>query len=836
MRRLSVLAFILAMVGAMAIATPVAAASTRYVDDSGDNTANNCLTPGTPCATIQYAIDQAVSGDTINVRPGSYDETASGRGADTTNATGPYQYGLYFPPTKTGITLQGVTAGDVPVTDGGATHATITFNATDSFGPDSIFVAGAGTTISGLTLGPNSAGENKLVSVIADGFELRYSMTAVGGGGSSIYISDFSTLGDVVKAYNVHDNEFLDGTSVDVSDGAGLTGPVSGRLITDNDFDLQNNGFNGISFNGSGTTVPWYVKDVGGAIITGNSFSNSTQYIRARGGYDNSQFDWAQIWNSNTFDRAAVAGPTAPSTVTPYTYNDGDNFPNTRRISGTIQGAVDYAAVNDTVLVKAGKYTESVVVATNGLTIKGARAGVDARGRTGAESTVRVNAAGPAGSAFSIKANGVTIDGFTIKGMGVAGDQRFGIDLTSGADRTNLHVTNSIFRNLYEGIHRPSNNVDGLTIDQNVFTNDPGNVLAQDAGLWMSGSGTASNVVITKNAFSDMDKGDDGDYAAINLNGYATAEISNNTSDNDGSFLVLVNGTDATITGNTSNHQLGSTIFVGLGNNGVNIDGNTLMNGFRGVRFSTAFGGPTLTQNVTITHNVITNMDDAGIFIDTGTVSDSVSATRNSLSGNGDGLRNSSTQVANGTCNWWGDASGPSGAGPGSGDTVSTNVAFSPWLTSSNLGSACTATVRLADAKISKRSTSGYVGSNIYSSTVLSSQTRNRAVARNQTGKLFVRIQNDGPANDSFTVDANLSGSSSFAVKFFSGTTDVTAAVLAGTYTVNNLAAGAQVTIEVRITAASNTVASATRNIDVIATSTSQPSATDVVRGHITRG
>jgi len=31
------------------------------------------------------------------------------------------------------------------------------------------------------------------------------------------------------------------------------------------------------------------------------------------------------------------------------------------------------------------------------------------------------------------------------------------------------------------------------------------------------------------------------------------------------------------------------------------------------------------------------------------------------------------------TCNWWGDCSGPSGKGPGSGDAVSTNVDFDPW-------------------------------------------------------------------------------------------------------------------------------------------------------------
>ena len=33
------------------------------------------------------------------------------------------------------------------------------------------------------------------------------------------------------------------------------------------------------------------------------------------------------------------------------------------------------------------------------------------------------------------------------------------------------------------------------------------------------------------------------------------------------------------------------------------------------------------------------------------------------------------------TCNWWGDNSGPSGVGPGTGDAVSANVDYNPWLT-----------------------------------------------------------------------------------------------------------------------------------------------------------
>jgi hypothetical protein len=38
--------------------------------------------------------------------------------------------------------------------------------------------------------------------------------------------------------------------------------------------------------------------------------------------------------------------------------------------------------------------------------------------------------------------------------------------------------------------------------------------------------------------------------------------------------------------------------------------------------------------------------------------------------------------IVNGTCNWWGAVNGPSGAGSGSGDEVSEDVIYQPWLTS----------------------------------------------------------------------------------------------------------------------------------------------------------
>ena len=48
--------------------------------------------------------------------------------------------------------------------------------------------------------------------------------------------------------------------------------------------------------------------------------------------------------------------------------------------------------------------------------------------------------------------------------------------------------------------------------------------------------------------------------------------------------------------------------------------------------------------------------------------------------GNGDGIYSLTGKITDARYNWWGDATGPSGQGSGSGQTVSSGVIFEPWL------------------------------------------------------------------------------------------------------------------------------------------------------------
>src|SRR5262249_41905127 len=147
-----------------------------------------------------------------------------------------------------------------------------------------------------------------------------------------------------IQSYDIEDCQFKFGVTIDIASGPGVTGPVAGRKIKNNDFDANADIYSPNSFNGYGTCIPWFVYSVGGAIITGNNYHNGTlQYIKARGDYDNSQFDWKTYWNSNTFDKSTVTLITV-SPFVPRDYSYASCYSNVRRIGATIQDEIDTIA------------------------------------------------------------------------------------------------------------------------------------------------------------------------------------------------------------------------------------------------------------------------------------------------------------------------------------------------------------------------------------------------------------------------------------------------------------------------------------------------------------
>ncbi|MCL4707192.1 T9SS type A sorting domain-containing protein [bacterium] len=459
-----------------------------------------------PKATIQAGIDAVCASGTVHVYPGSYNETAAGRFVLGVN--GPHQFGLFID--KDNITIQGVDGSGTPITAYAGVLAEVATNATNNFGYSGIFVEADGVTIQGLKILSNTAGDNKTFEIIGDAFTLKYCDITTG---YSVYFNDWryddnTTPGDDtddvshVKSYTVEANLFQNGGSIDLASGAGFSGPVSGREIKDNKFEEDTFGQNWpfISFNGSGTTVPWFVYSVGGAEITGNDFSNTynivsetAAHIRARGNYDNSQFNWTSYWNDNTFNVSVVTliGLSPIFDVRTYSYSTSYTFPNVRRIGLTIQGGINNAAAGDTVLVGAGTYSNSVTINKNDLALQGA-----GKGQTIIQGDGTTCSA--AGIAISGSRSNVTIADLTVTGW------LDGIQMFTGPLSNILIEDVEASNNCRHGIWSQAFGIDGLVVRRVTASNN--NVLPYTQqfgrGIWII-NGVKENITIEDGFFNN---------------------------------------------------------------------------------------------------------------------------------------------------------------------------------------------------------------------------------------------------------------------------------------------------------------------------------------------
>jgi len=488
--------------------------------------------------TIQAAIDAANSGDTINVYPGVYDETASDRYIWNSNGTvGPYQFGLFID--KDDITIQGVDSSGNPITDADDVATEIRLHPTNAFGHSGMFVQGDDLTVTGLWYYDADPEWEKDTEVIGDGFTLKYSRSR------EIYINDWrfdnETNTSYVQTYDIEYNKFYYWAWVSIADGAGYSGDVNGRKILNNDFDGG-----AVSFSGTTPAIGWFNYPVGGAIITGNNFHDFDPgypiYIRARGEYDNSQFDWASYFNDNTYDNAVAVGANPPSDLRADSY---DVFTDRRTIGFLIQNEIDRAQDGDTVLVKEGNYGDTTIVINKSLTLRGANAGIawdEARG-----SETILNASG-----FYVirpSANDITLDGFKFTGSG----SRLIDTINTNPNANNFHLTNCIFENPNSGVGGPyviqfaGLNHTNMLIENNLF-----NVTAGSAGLLYFAGGSYDGLRILNNKFI-YSSGSAGSVINIDSPPNKTnIEISGNFINGSGyAGMLLGNLVNASIFGNT---------------------------------------------------------------------------------------------------------------------------------------------------------------------------------------------------------------------------------------------------------------------------------------------
>jgi parallel beta-helix repeat protein len=192
-----------------------------------------------------------------------------------------------------------------------------------------------------------------------------------------------------------------------------------------------------------------------------------------------------------------------------------------------------------------------------------------------------------------------------------------------------------------------------------------GNICVNQTGWWRdNGAFNASGTPIQ----AAIDSATDGDTICV-WNGSYNENVDVNKrltirSENDSTSTVVhaanssvpvfevtadyVNISGFTVKGATLN----AGVYLGSNVDHCNLSGNNITNNSEGVHIAPDASG-----------NVINFNNIAG----------------NSLCG----INNTNvTEMVNATCNWWGDVSGPSEAGNGTGDVISVNVDYAPWLDS----------------------------------------------------------------------------------------------------------------------------------------------------------
>lgn len=154
-RTLGLVAAIAALTGSFTIASmspAAAAAATRYVAMTGSDS-SDCTDSTQPCATIQYAINQAAAGDTVSIGPGTFGQSATvtiplsivGAGADQTTVTGDQVSG------DTSLTVDGTGSPSTPT----VSVSDLALN--DNSDSDGLFIAAANVQIKDVDANDNDA-------------------------------------------------------------------------------------------------------------------------------------------------------------------------------------------------------------------------------------------------------------------------------------------------------------------------------------------------------------------------------------------------------------------------------------------------------------------------------------------------------------------------------------------------------------------------------------------------------------------------------------------------------------------------------------------------------
>ena len=350
----------------------------------------------------------------------------------------------------------------------------------------------------------------------------------------------------------------------------------------------------------------------------------------------------------------------------------GTNLAGTAAVSGSQYGVAITSADNITIggsAAGAGNLISGNTVAgiyvlnndSNGSVVKGNLIGTNAAGTSAIANAIGIRLE---------FADTTTIGGSALgEGNVVAGNTSQGLYLNG--------ATGSIIQGNYVGTDgsaaRPNG---GAGIDINAGgTNTVGGGATGEGNL-ISGN-TGNGITVHGGAFGSVIRGN---YIGTDAAGKSPMANANG--------ILVDNGPNTTVGGSAAGqgNLISGNISLGVvlgGSTGHVVTGNTIgadKTGMAALQNGTAGLYLTLNASAQVNRNLIAYHSGTGVYLDSG-ASFAASSTDNCILDNSAGVNNTTGISTTFTNNWWGDASGPSGAGGGTGDSVSADVVFNPWLT-----------------------------------------------------------------------------------------------------------------------------------------------------------
>lgn len=330
----------------------------------------------------------------------------------------------------------------------------------------------------------------------------------------------------------------------------------------------------------------------------------------------------------------------------------------------TINAGIGAVDPGGTVIVAAGVYPEYVVI-NKSVTLQGANSGVSCLQSPRATESVIIGDAGGTG-AVQILADNVTVNGFQISDPANA----LGSGIHSNNTNSGYRVMNNLITNNQIGMFADSDGASWITC--NIFdgNNQPGS--SAGSGIY---SDYSVGLTVDRNRFVNHNTNWPVyfDFSGIVTYAHTTLTFSNNWLDNYWSGAIFHEVDGGSITGNNIKAIDATLIGIEGNSRNVSITFNVLHDGARGVRIEDVGLGPN--TNIDVNRNSLTDLY----------VTDPVWGPVYGIGHETGGH----TGDVDGTCNWWGAANGPGPVGSGSGVPVTTDVDFTPWLTTSDLNGPC---------------------------------------------------------------------------------------------------------------------------------------------------